>query len=113
MRQGTYSLLIGALVTAGFFVGCKASAPNSTEGGLAQKAKELVIGGKDWNNPMADTAENQQKGAEHFRHHCQMVRYIRHLPSKGSLGAPKEFQESEHEHEAAEGDHALPEHHHL
>jgi mono/diheme cytochrome c family protein len=28
-----------------------------------------------------------------------IVRYIRHLPPKGSLGAPKVFQEAEHEHE--------------
>jgi mono/diheme cytochrome c family protein len=28
-----------------------------------------------------------------------IVRYIRHLPQKGSLGAPKVFQEAEEEHE--------------
>jgi hypothetical protein len=27
-----------------------------------------------------------------------IVRYIRHLPPKGSLGAPIVFQEAEHEH---------------
>jgi hypothetical protein len=27
------------------------------------------------------------------------ARYIRHLPPKGSLGAPKVFQEAEEEHE--------------
>lgn len=33
-----------------------------------------------------------------------MVRYIRHLPTKGSLGAPKVYQEAEEEHEhGAEG----------
>ncbi len=33
-----------------------------------------------------------------------MVRYIRHLPSKGSLGVPAVFQESEEEHHHAEGE---------
>lgn len=36
-----------------------------------------------------------------------MVRYIRHLPPKGSLGAPKVYQEAEeeHEHEGRPPDH--------
>jgi mono/diheme cytochrome c family protein len=42
------------------------------------------------------------------------VRYIRHLPAKGSLGAPKVFQEEEEEHEHGtemQGEHAqLPDH---
>ena len=37
-----------------------------------------------------------------------MVRYLRHLPPKGSLGVPAVFQESEEEHHHAEGE----EHHH-
>ena len=37
-----------------------------------------------------------------------IVRFIRHLPPKGSLGAPAVFQESEEEHHHAEGE----EHHH-
>ncbi|HLX73304.1 MAG TPA: cytochrome c [Terriglobales bacterium] len=37
-----------------------------------------------------------------------MVRFIRHLPPKGSLGVPAVFQESEEEHHHAEGE----EHHH-
>ena len=38
----------------------------------------------------------------------KMVRYMRHLPAKGSLGAPKVFLEAEdeHEHEHGEADHA-------
>jgi mono/diheme cytochrome c family protein len=28
-----------------------------------------------------------------------IVRYIRHLPAQGSLGAPKVFEEAAHEHE--------------
>jgi mono/diheme cytochrome c family protein len=34
-----------------------------------------------------------------------MVRYIRHLPPKGSLGAPAVYQESEEEHHHAEEEH--------
>ena len=42
-----------------------------------------------------------------------IVRYIRHLPAKGSLGAPKIFEESAHEHEAVEGAaHGAPGGHH-
>lgn len=159
-------------------IGCKANAPNSVEGQVAQKAKEVTIGGKEWINPTPDNAESQRRGSEHFRHHCQfchgldgqntgvpfadrmspavadlastpvqaysdgqlkwiiengirfsgmpawkgilsdkemwyIVRYIRHLPPKASLGAPKMFQESAHEHEAEEGaGRAAPEHHH-
>ena len=40
-----------------------------------------------------------------------MVRYIRHLPAKGSLGAPKVFQEAEEEHEHGaepQGQHTQP-----
>lgn len=33
-----------------------------------------------------------------------IVRYIRHLPAKGSLGAPKVFEEEQEEHEHAEGE---------
>jgi mono/diheme cytochrome c family protein len=45
-----------------------------------------------------------------------MVRFLRHLPEKGSLGIPAVFQESEHEHEEMHSSgHAEPEkpdHHH-
>src|SRR6185437_2331280 len=43
-----------------------------------------------------------------------MVRFIRHLPAKGSLGAPKVFQEAEEEHEHGaemQGEHAPPPQH--
>ena len=35
----------------------------------------------------------------------KMVHYIRHLPAKGSLGAPAVFKEEEEEHQAAEHAH--------
>jgi mono/diheme cytochrome c family protein len=42
-----------------------------------------------------------------------MVRYTRHLPPKGSVGAPKVFEEDAHEHEAEKGAaHAGHEQHH-
>lgn len=39
-----------------------------------------------------------------------MVRYIRHLPAKGSLGSPKVFTEAEeeHEHDTMQGGHTHP-----
>jgi mono/diheme cytochrome c family protein len=40
-------------------------------GQIAQKTKEVTIGGKDWMNPTPDDAESQRRAAEHFRHHCQ------------------------------------------
>ena len=42
------------------------------EGTIAQKAKEVTIGGKDWANPTPDNAESMKEGAEHFQHHCQI-----------------------------------------
>lgn len=42
-----------------------------------------------------------------------MVRYIRHLPPKGSLGDPKVFEESTHQHQAAaDPEHPAGAHHH-
>jgi mono/diheme cytochrome c family protein len=52
-------------------IGCKTKAPNSAEGEIAQKTKEVTIGGKEWINPTPDNTESQRRGGEHFRHHCQ------------------------------------------
>lgn len=144
-------------------IGCKAKPPNRVEKKVVQETKEIVIGGKDWRNPVADDNSSFQRGAEHFQHHCQichgldghttgvpfartmsppvpdlgateiqkytdgqlkwviengirltgmpgwkgllqdsemwqMVRYIRHLPRKGSLGAPQVFAREGQEH---------------
>lgn len=152
MRYPRYFIFIAALLIGALSIGCQARTPSSAEGEIAQRAKEMVIGGKDWTNPTADDPQTQQRGGEHFRHHCQfchgldgqntgvsfadkmsppvadlatkpvqeyhdgqlkwivengirfsgmsawkgilsddemwsMVRYIRHLPPKGSLGA--------------------------
>ena len=40
-----------------------------------------------------------------------IVRYIRHLPPKGSLGIPAVFKESEEEHQHMESGHDRPDHH--
>lgn len=42
----------------------------------------------------------------------KMVHYIRHLPAKGSLGAPPIFEEEEEEHEQMEHGGQSAEHHH-
>jgi len=41
----------------------------------------------------------------------KVVRYIRHLPEKGSLGVPAVFKEEEEEHKQMESA-GSPEHHH-
>src|SRR5438477_315328 len=38
---------------------------------LLKEAKEVTISGKDWQNPLPDTPEAGDAGAEHFQHHCQ------------------------------------------
>ena len=42
----------------------------------------------------------------------KIVHYIRHLPAKGSLGAPAIFKEEEEEHKEMEGGKKPHEHHH-
>jgi mono/diheme cytochrome c family protein len=166
------AMVLAAVLAGSSMTGCKAKGPGSVEGNIAQTAKEITVGGKDWVNPTPDDQESQKRGAEHFQHHCEichgldgqntgvpiagrmsppvadlaskdvqdyrdgqlkwiiengirfsgmpswkgiltdqemwyMVRYIRHLPPKGSLGVPKIYEESVHEHESAEG---MPEH---
>jgi hypothetical protein len=54
------------------FVGCKASPPSRVEKKAVQESKELVIGGKDWRNPVPDDASSAKMGAEHFEHHYQV-----------------------------------------
>ena len=144
--------------------GCRASPPGKAESAIAERYKELAIGGKNVPNPLPDNDQNIHAGAEHFQHHCQichgldgqntgvpfagsmsppvanlaskeiqdytdgqlqwiiangirftgmpawkdilttdemwqMVRYLRHLPPKGSLGTPKIYQETGEAHE--------------
>jgi hypothetical protein len=51
---------------------CQAKEPGSFEGKIAQQAKEVTIGGKDWTNPTADDLASVKEGAEHFQHHCEI-----------------------------------------
>jgi mono/diheme cytochrome c family protein len=152
------------LLAAVFFSTCKVKSPGKIETATAHKAKQLTIGGKNWKNPVPETREAQELGANHFQHHCQVchgldghatgvpfadrmsppvpdlaasdtqdyadgqlkwivqkgvrfsgmpawegilsdeqmwqiVRFMRHLPKKGSLGVPAVFKEEQQEHE--------------
>lgn len=143
---------------------CQATAPGDVETRMAAEAKKLKIGGKDWQNPTADSPAVVQTGMEHFQHHCQVchgldghntgvpfaarmsppvvdladkdvqqytdgqlkwiiengirfsgmpgwkgeleddemwsiVRFLRHLPEKGSQGVPAFYKEAEEEHQ--------------
>ena len=160
-------MLLGMMLS-----GCKATQPGAVETKVLQEAKELTIGGKDWQNPSPDDAATRASGAEHFRHHCSVchgldgqntgvpfaekmsppvanlaspdiqkysdgqlkwiiengirlsgmpawkgilsddemwhiVRSLRHLPEKGSLGAPEIYRESadQHKHSADQHKH--------
>ena len=166
-RPGSAFLVALAALT---LVGCKAKQPSSVEETIAQKTKEIAIGGKDWKNPTPDDEETIRRGAEHFQHHCQIchgldgqntgvpfadkmspavanlasqrvqeysdgqlkwivengirytgmpswkgviedqemwhiVRYLRQLPPKGSLGIPAVYQEGGRQHEHAGKEH--------
>jgi mono/diheme cytochrome c family protein len=154
---------------------CKATAPGRFEMKVAQETKELVIGGKDLQNPVADNEAARKTGQEHFQHHCQIchgldgqntgvpfadkmsppvanlampdiqkysdgqlhwiiengirmsgmpgwkgvlddeemwsiIRFIRHLPAKGSAGIPAIYAEESEEHNQAHQEHAHHEH---
>ena len=155
-RNYTILLLVGSSSIIPSLIGCKASQPSQVEKKVVQESKEIVIGGKNWRNPVPDINLSVKNGSEHFQHHCQvchgldghatgvtfarnvsppipdlgapeiqkyadgqlkwiiengirmsgmpswrglvsdeemwqMVRYIRHLPARGSLGVPEVF----------------------
>ena len=162
--------MIASLLPLLALAGCGAKAPGGAEQAVAQRAKEITIGGKDTVNPSPDTPETVKTGAFHFQHHCgichgndgqntgvpfagrmsppvadltskpvqdytdgqlkwiidngirfsgmpswkgildddeawAIVRFIRHLPAKGSLGIPKVYQEGSEEHEHEKHEH--------
>ncbi len=165
---------ITALICIAAVAGCKAGEPGKVEKSVVTEIKhEVTIGGKDVKNPVPDTPDAAQEGAEHFQHHCQichgldgqatgvpfaakmsppvpdltskdvqdyadgqlkwiiengigpsgmpgwkgiltdeemwnMVHYIRHLPAKGSLGAPEIYKEEAEEHEHMKHDESKP-----
>ena len=61
-----------ALLALILVFGCKANAPTETEEKIAGEAKKVIIGGKDWQNPIPDSQESVKAGAAHFQHHCQI-----------------------------------------
>jgi mono/diheme cytochrome c family protein len=66
-----FCLLASAIVM--LLSGCKASAPGGMETSVMNTVKQKVtIGGKDWKNPVAYSAEAHQEGQAHFGHHCQI-----------------------------------------
>src|SRR5689334_9303468 len=52
--------------------GCRAEPPGRVEETVASETKKVVIGGKDWKNPIPDDAASVKSGATHFQHHCQV-----------------------------------------
>jgi mono/diheme cytochrome c family protein len=170
----TATILICVLALSG----CKVGKPGKIESSVMGDIKRhITIGGKDWKNPIPDTAQAAKEGGEHFQHHCQichgldgqntgvpfaekmsppvadlaskdvqeytdgqlkwiiengvgpsgmpgwkgileddemwkMVYYMRHLPPRGSLGAPTIFKEEAQEHEQMEHGQPKPAEHH-
>jgi S-disulfanyl-L-cysteine oxidoreductase SoxD len=39
---------------------------------MADQAKKVTIGGKDWKNPVSPSPEAVDEGRGHFQHHCQI-----------------------------------------
>jgi len=63
-RTGLIALLFSILVA------CKATPPSGLEKKLAQESKDMVIGGKDWPNPLPDDDTSRKEGAQQFAKHC-------------------------------------------
>ncbi|HEX7286275.1 MAG TPA: cytochrome c, partial [Candidatus Angelobacter sp.] len=67
------AITLGTLLCVLTLAACKAGKPGGLEKSVVTGIKhEVTVGGKDWNNPVADTPEAQKEGAEHFQHHCQI-----------------------------------------
>ncbi len=69
MSQCLAVLAVCAVMVLG---ACKVSVPGKIETYAARKTKKATIGGKDWKNPVPDTAEAVKLGEQHFQHHCQI-----------------------------------------
>jgi S-disulfanyl-L-cysteine oxidoreductase SoxD len=67
-----FSALFLTFIAAALLTGCRAKAPGPVETAVVNEAKDVTIGGEDWTNPTPDTPETVKRGAEHFRHHCQV-----------------------------------------
>jgi mono/diheme cytochrome c family protein len=158
MMKMIHAALIATLALG--MAGCEVRKPGAFENKVAVMIKQkIMVGGKDWKNPTADTPDVIKAGGEHFQHRCQtchgydghatgvpfedqlfppipdlgspdvqgytdgqlkyviqngispsgmpawrgiiddntmwkIVRYIRNLPPKGSLGAPEVYLEA-------------------
>ena len=69
MRNLYFFLFLCVLVMAG----CKASEPGKVESSVMTTVKQKVtVGGKDWKNPIAYSADALKDGQAHFGHHCQI-----------------------------------------
>src|ERR1700745_1549170 len=66
----TLTLFVAAATS--YLISCKANPPNRVEKKIVQESKDLVIGGKDWQNPVPNDASSVKLGAEDFQHHCQV-----------------------------------------
>ena len=78
MRNEKFKILaaFGSALIMLYSTGCKAKPPGRIEKKLVQESKELVIGGKDWHNPIPDNAVSAKLGAEDFQRHCQLCHGI-------------------------------------
>ena len=107
-----------ARISAAFFVillqlliACKASPPTRVEKKVIQEGKDLVIGGKDWRNPLAGDAGSTQRGAENFRQHCAVCHGLDgdttgvRFAGKMSPPGPRRSRYSEVHGRAAQMDH--------
>ena len=72
MVRGRFSAIFTFVALIATLAGCKATPPGPVESKVAQETKELVIGGKDWQNPVTDDEAARKSGQEHFQHHCQI-----------------------------------------
>ena len=73
-KNQTFKMLavLGSALIVLYSTGCKAKPPSRIEKKVVQESKELVIGGKDWHNPVTDTPSSAKLGAEDFQCHCQV-----------------------------------------
>ena len=63
-----------AVLGLAVLLSCKAREGQSNiESTIVKEVKQkITIGGKEWKNPVRDTADSQKEGSEHFQHHCMV-----------------------------------------
>ncbi len=74
-RRARSRALLLCLLALALLSGCKprSAGPGKFENAVAREVKrKITVGGKDWKNPLEDSEENAQIGAEHFQHHCMI-----------------------------------------